>query len=63
MEPEPGPGDANALSRDVSSSEPREGDRRGGRWHLASACLGVRLTQSVHENQKSFIVSVVRNIS
>lgn len=63
MEPELGPGDANVLYRDVSSSGRRELDRTRGRVHLASLCLGIKLTHSIHGDQKSFIVSAIQNIS
>lgn len=63
MESELGPGDANVLSHDVSSMERGELDRTGGRLHLSSLRLGIKLTHSIHENQKSLIVSAVQNIS
>lgn len=58
MEPEPGPGDAHALSVD-----PLELDKTGGRLHLPCLCHSITLTHSIRENQKSFIVSAVPNIS
>lgn len=40
MEPEPGPGDANISSGDVSSTEPREVDGTGGGLPPSSLRLG-----------------------
>lgn len=63
MESELGPGDMNAISRVVSSIDPQKVDKTGGRWQWPHMCLPIKPAHSFHQNQKSFIVSAVQNIS
>lgn len=56
------PGDLNATSH-VVIYWPRKLDETEGRLHWSSMCLSIKLIHSFAKNQKSFIVSAVRNIS